>query len=334
MSLTQLEKHIQTNDLAPYYILLGEEEYLVQEAIKKIINTAIDEQTRFFNIDKIEAGNGRASEIIDKASIVPLMCKKRVVIVSHADKYNKDDLERLTGYMNNPIESTCLLICANTIDAHSELFTIAKKKGAILDFSSLRGSQLLSWCREKVKEYDCSMDKGVENYLVDLIGTDLWQLDNEINKLSVYVGKGKKITVETVDELVSQVSTNSIFELTDALGNKDLKKSLLLLNRMLQTGQQPLMILSMITRQFRLIWQGISIKKTKVKPFELAQKLKINKMFIDKFIKQMNLFTYAELEDIFSHFYQVDLQLKSSSINPLRLLEMLVLRICSKGKDM
>ena len=328
MTYSELNKHIQKGILAPIYLFYGEEEYLIQEGIKKVIEKAIDESIREFNFDRINAEGGKAGEVIAKASLVPFMSKKRVVVVNNGDKFNKKDIDLLIKYFYAPIDSTCLVIHSSNLDPYTEFYKTAKVKGIIINFYPLKGEQLISWCRRKVEEYNCQINKEAVSYLKDIVGNNLWQLDNEIKKLSIYVGKGERITIKTIDEVVSKVSTHSIFELTDALGSKNFRHGLVLLHRMLQTGQQPLMVMAMIIRQFRLIWQGKCLKKHLIKPEAIANKLKIHRMFLNRFLRQLDLFTFSELRKLFYQFYEVDLKLKSGQLNPESLLELLVFRIC------
>ncbi|MFH0926942.1 MAG: DNA polymerase III subunit delta, partial [bacterium] len=222
------------NNLAPIYLFYGDEEYLIQEEIKKICDKALNDSLRDFNLQKMEAEPGKASEIIDNASTLPFMSSKRVVIVSEGEKFNKKDQEILTRYFCEPNELTCLIIYCNEVDIKTEFYKNAKKKGVVSSFRILRGNQLLNWCQQKAREYNYQIDKEATNYLIDLIGNNLWQLDNEIKKLGIFLGEEKKITVAAIDELVSQMNTNTIFELTDLLGTKNLRQSLLLLHRILQ----------------------------------------------------------------------------------------------------
>ena len=158
--------------------------------------------------------------------------------------------------------------------------------------------------------------------LVSLVGSDMWKLNNEINKL--VVEEEGVIEIDKIKELVSENFNDNIFELTDAVAEKNKKTFLYLLERHLRSGTDSSYLLSMLIRQFRILLQAKSILEEN--PYaNLSTELKIP-FFVEKKIKnQAGKYSLDQLKKIYGQLVAIDIELKTSYFDPELLFYKLII---------
>jgi DNA polymerase-3 subunit delta len=146
------------------------------------------------------------------------------------------------------------------------------------------------------------------------VGGDLRLLDQEIEKLLTYVGPERPVNVEDVELLVSYVQEANIFHMVDALGRRDTKRAMELLERLLEGGHHPLYVLHMIIRQFRILLQIKELRAVGTLPADIAALLHLPPFVIDKSTQQAGNFSFEQLEDIYRSLLEVDAAVKSGEM--------------------
>src|SRR3989304_8019911 len=137
MNYSELIKNIEKGKIEPLYLFYGEEGFLIDEAVKKIVSVIVEPSNRDFNLEFLRGGETSCEEIISKAQTLPFMGEKRVVIVKDIDEIKASGAERLMEYCSNPSPSTCLIFTANKIDGRNKLHTTLSKNGITVQFNRL-----------------------------------------------------------------------------------------------------------------------------------------------------------------------------------------------------
>jgi DNA polymerase-3 subunit delta len=198
----------------------------------------------------------------------------------------------------------------------NKLYNQLKQQRYAQEFNLLRGYKLNSWIKEEVSRKKGRIEAKAVNLLVDYIGSDLWRMNNEIDKLIAYRG-GKIITFEDVELLVKSKIDENIFNLVDALGMKDKKLALRLLNDQLENKLPWTYLMAMIIRQFRILLQ--------IKSFAPISDL--HPYFLQKVTKQAEKYSLEELKNIYQNLLKIDTQLKTTQIEPKVLFNLFILKI-------
>ncbi|KKR25965.1 MAG: polymerase III subunit delta, DNA polymerase III subunit delta protein [Candidatus Peregrinibacteria bacterium GW2011_GWE2_39_6] len=142
----------------------------------------------------------------------------------------------------------------------------------------------------------------------------LWNLDNEIKKLVAYA-ENTPITAEMIDQISSGGNiTTSIFELTDALGQKNAPKCLKILHHLVDNGEELPMIFGMLIRQLRLLLQIEELHRLKQSPAQIALKLKQHPYVISTVLPQCQNFNQKELQALYKKLLSIDRSLKTGEI--------------------
>ena len=181
------------------------------------------------------------------------------------------------------------------------------------------------------------MERPAQEYLVTVLGADLSQLVAGVEKAYDYagiaLGKGKKITIEHVRIVVSGTPEFGIFDLVDAIGERNASKAINSLRQVLSFQEAPLRILYLIARQIRLILQAKVLKGQKMSSRQIAKALHIHEFVARKCLAQQENFRLEELECSFDALAQADMALKTSGIPDQIVLERLTLHLCDRSRS-
>ena len=165
----------------------------------------------------------------------------------------------------------------------------------------------------------------------DLIGADLGTLDNTLHKLQAFVGADQPIECEAVEQCVAATRVHSIFELTDAIGHRDLGRASQLVRNALDGGESGLMILAMVARQVRQLIQVHALKTRGVNAPDMAQQLKMRPFLVDGLTRQAKRYSQPELCRALAAVGRADLAMKSSRLAHGVILDRLLVEMAYGG---
>lgn len=320
---------LKQRKILPLYLLYGEEEFLIQEALDLIMAGAVDPGGRDFNVNVVYCRDTSASEIVNLAQTLPFMSEKRLVIAKEIDALKADDLEKLVPYLNDPSPSTCLVMVSNLGKYEKKSVTSAvETHGAVVRFYPLLDREIVGWIERRARSRDLSIQRDAAQYLWQTIGNDLQKIGNELQKVEIYIKGKKAITFEDVKTVVGDFREYTSFDLAAALGQKNREKSLLILSRLLQEGEAPVGLLGSIAWNFRRLLQAKAMEAAGIGSDEIMKKLRVIFHQAGLFKEQMRRYTLDELQETFSVMLAADRALKSSGLNGRLVLERMILRLC------
>lgn len=219
-----LSKSISKKDLAPVYIIHGEEGYYIDELVKLFENVLTPDEKEF-NQYILFAPQTPAAQIRDICRRFPMMADRQMVIVKEAQAARADQIDKLASYAREPSASTILVIVFRGETAKGkELIAAVKKNGVIFESKKVKDYQMLPLIQNHVKNKGLSIDQKSSEMLRDFIGNDLSTLFNQIDKLVSILGKGATITPAAVEQNIGISKDYNNFELVDALAVKDAAK--------------------------------------------------------------------------------------------------------------
>jgi DNA polymerase-3 subunit delta len=157
-----------------------------------------------------------------------------------------------------------------------------------------------------------------------LAGPDLHALAGELEKLMLYGSGGKTIASSDVDDLVRTSRQHSIFELTGALGRRDRRAAIKLIGNLLNSGEPPLLIVTMMARHFRQVIIVRELLDKGRRPTEIQAAAGIPRFLLEDFIRQSRQIDSKVAHEMLIRLGQADLQLKSTGASPRLILELLV----------
>lgn len=230
MTYEALTKSLGTGKIKPVYLLEGEEDFYIDQVADYFEKKLLSETEKEFNLTVFYGRDADWSEVLNACRRYPMFSEKQVVMLKEAQSMKT--LDKLEPYLNNPLDSTIFVITYKhgKLDGRTSLKKLIGKKGEVLTTKRLYDNKVPEWIKTYAREqgYDVS-PKGCA-VLADHIGADLSRLSNEMNKLFLNLPKGKKIDEDDIERYVGISKDYNVFELQNAVGNKDIKKIMRILN--------------------------------------------------------------------------------------------------------
>jgi DNA polymerase-3 subunit delta len=238
---------------SPVHVLVGPERFLIDRAVELLRRATLGDGPPGFNDDVFHGQGLDGGRVVAACRTLPMMAAARFVLVREADAMAADAREALLPYLQEPAESTCLVLVADKIQGTTRFAKQAKKLGVWADAAPLRPQAVPGFAKAEAKRRGHGFGPGAVEALADAVGTDLASLDDALERLSLYVGDGATIEVEAVEAVVSRVRVDSIWALVDSVAARDARRALAAAESLLGDREHPLRILALLARQLRTV---------------------------------------------------------------------------------
>ncbi|PKL72592.1 DNA polymerase III subunit delta [Candidatus Kuenenbacteria bacterium HGW-Kuenenbacteria-1] len=312
-----------------FIFLYGEDSFRSKEKLKELIKKFQKEidfsnsNILIFEGEKIDINKLEQAILTDG-----FLAKKRMIIIKNLFSQCQNDkfLEKILNILNQENENILIFWEKEKIDIKNnikkKIFEKLKKEKFTWEFSILIGIKLKDWVKKRIENQGAKIENQALENLIIMVSSDLWRMSNEINKLCTYK-LGEVIYKEDVDLLVAKKINENIFNLVDALGNKNKILALKLINDQLKTNNSVYYLLAMIIRQFRILLQikDLSLKNESA---NWRTQLKLHPFVIQKASIQANKYSFDQLKNIYQQLLEIDIQLKTSQINSKILLNLFI----------
>jgi DNA polymerase-3 subunit delta len=236
-------------------------------------------------------------------------------------------LAALADYLPRLPETTRLVFVEDgPLPAKHPILQLAQReeRGYARRFDPPKARTLPRWIKKRVRKHGGEIEPQAARHLAAVIGTDLRLLDQEIAKLVTYTGAERAITRADVEAVVPYAQAAVVFDMVDALGQRDGRTAAQTLHRLLDAGEHPLGLLAMIVRQFRLLIQVKELKAERATPRDVAKRLGIHPFPAGKLYNQATHFTAEQLETVYRHLLDTDVAIKTGEIEAEVALDLLV----------
>jgi len=334
MKYQQFLRELEAGRIASVYLFEGEEDYLKEEALKKLKERIILPDYEDFNYEKLSALNASAIQTIESVSTLPFKGKYRLVVVDAVDKWSEKDQGILTSYLENPVKSSCLVCLTGKFDRRRKLYREFQKNGKIVSFYPLWDEEIIDWIQERIKKEGEEIDSEALFYLKERIGNNLQNLNQEIEKLIIFTHPAHLIKKEDVEKVVGEGKGPGVFDLMGAIREKDLASALLILSQLLERGKEPLRIHSLIVHEVRSLLR-IKEKKSRLSPQEACSIVFGPRNYYPKFytdlashyLQAAKRFSLSELISDYEDLVEAEASIKTGREEPDVAIQRMVMSI-------
>jgi DNA polymerase III subunit delta len=334
------------------YLFLDADEYLVSRRVAELKRALGEAEMADLNTSTLEGNRTDAAEILYMADTMPFLTERRLVIVSgylaHLDKRMgaskgtdaaayEEAARLLIGLLDPP--DTCDLIFVDAgVDKRRHLWKgfsqsrdgeerkmigladlIKQGKMAQEELAAPDAKQLPAWINRTARDRGISIDGGAVQMLANFVGADLRRLENELQKLASYAS-GRKIVAADVSAMVSDASEALIWDLTDALGQRDGRKAMRALHELRRGDANAFYLLTMIARQYRIL---IKVKEAvrllqsartgSGNEYDIAKLVGESPFPVKKAMGQTRSYQMKELESIMDQLLRADFAMKTGA---------------------
>jgi DNA polymerase III subunit delta len=329
------------------FLFYGPDNYT---ASKKILHWRDEFEKKYgdMNSHVFEGEKFTAAEFNEAVSTLPFLSDKKLIIVrDFLSEATEDERKRMTDIVEK-IPEHCIVVFIEheTPDARTALYKKLCKIGQKVEFASLEKPDLIQWIKKRFNEKatagkfavsgtsattatiapfpsaignaaatlpTASIGAAEAEILADTVGPDLWQMDQEVEKLSLY-GQNKPIDRKAIENLASINLSASIFKLTDYLATKNARMSLKTLDTLIASGEDLFQIFFMIVRHFRILIHVKACLEKKMDRQQIVKETGVHPFAVTNAVSQSKNFPFELLKRIHRSLLQIDIDAKSGGI--------------------
>lgn len=337
-----LEKQLKNNQIQPLYLLYGEELFLLESNLKKIMNL-FGEVVKGINYIQIDDTNYQT--LIAELETPAFGYEKKLIVARNTKLVGKDGRkknielsntrEKVKAFIEENIEminqNVILIFVEEDIDSRLGITKTIQKLGTCCKFDYQKPQQIIKRMKAICNAYKVNIDDATLRYFIECCGTNMQELINEIRKLIEYAGENGTIQKKDIEQLSTRKLESIIFDLTDNLGKKETAKSLEILENLIFAKEPLQKILITLYNHFKKIYLvKLAVKYNK--DIVSSLNLKPNQSFLTtKYKMQAGYFGEIELKEILQKLRDLDYEYKNGLIDLQIGLETILCKYCSKG---
>jgi DNA polymerase-3 subunit delta len=347
---------IRGNKLRPGYVLLGDEIFLYERCRRAVLEVLVPADLRDFCLSEIDLAETSIFEALDRAQTPSLMAPFQVLFIRNLKQLytrgaKKDEFASIDAYFRSPNPQAVLIFVADHIripydprrmdmsdkDRYDRIRETLGDHCGLVELARVDEADALRWLLSEAEKQQIKLEQDAARELTDALGADMMLIASEFEKLSLYAGAKRHITLGDVETMVLAAKQRSLYELTDAISAKDKQRALLLLEGLLnasdggedsaighlymlaRTFRQMLVILEKNVRDSRAIWQALW-QGFRMPPFAAEDLIRQARRYKSK----------RELTRALRLIARADLELRSQPPDKKLVLERLVMDLASE----
>lgn len=324
-----LSENIKKGKFERLYFLYGDEQFLIDESLRSLTDAVLGDSIRDFNLNVFYGGDADAVAIRDAIETLPMMAPNRLVIVKEAQELNEKDWTALEPVIDSPVDSTVLIFVATKVDKRKKFVKRIQESGNLVEFKRPYDNQVPDWIISIGKRHKLKLSGEVVEVIHQVVGSNLTDINSELLKLSQFLGEKNTPTVEDVLSVMSRARVDTVFDLTDAIGNNDRARALDCLVNLLDHGQNEVGVLALISRHMRILKTVKEGQREGLQGAKLSARAGVSPYFLKQYLEQSKGWPDSKIEQTFAALLDTDRALKSSPVSSHIWLENFIVRTCS-----
>lgn len=310
------------------YLLGGENLYLSRKRLEELKE---DFEERFkngiiqvFNADEIDNSN----DILQDADSYSLFFKEKLLVIKRLLSCKKEFVDKVVDYLQTAKNINLIFWEDRYLDKRRGLYKIIKARGVVEEYGKLKYSRIKSWLSKQFNSKVNIDDRSID-LLIMKVGEDQSQLKTIADNLIISVKeKNKKdVSLSDIEELVEKSSEDSIWELVDSLSISNKPKALEITEGMLREKQDFVLIIGILTRQFRILSLVKYLSSKGKSSSEITNILKLHPFVVRKALAHADNFTMDQLKKLYQKLVKTDLVVKEGRFEHKLALDLLIAAI-------
>lgn len=313
--LIKLKKDLKEENYEKLYVFFGEEVYLKELYIKKLLDIVPDDGFEEFNKIIIDARESSLEAVDDALRSFPMMSDKKIVLIENSGIFkgaSQEVKDFYTKVFSSLAEDTILIFSEGEVDKRSVLYKAASRVGSVIEFAPLSHIDLVAFVQRETVAMGAKIQKDVAEYLVNIADTDLSSIKNEILKL---VSNCKEITKTDVDRLVSKSLQIRVFDLCDFLIERKTEKVLQMVEDLKTVKESPFKLLYILFGTFDKMLKAKLSEDEGIPYGQIVSELGVAPFIAKKYINGAKGFSVDELALMVARVAETDLLIKQGKVD-------------------
>ncbi len=312
------------------YLLFGLENYLIDEKIKEIKDKLKVEEDNIINYD---LNNDSIDSVLVEASTVSMFSDKKLIICDNSlfltanKSLSEEELNDLTKYLENSFEDVFIIFIVRDekVDSRKKITKLVNKVSKVYECNKIESYRLINYLGDYIRDKGYSISSSSIELLISKVGYELSNIIKELDKMFIYKGEDKKITKEDIEDVITNNLEKNIFELTNAIVNKEKSRVIEIYNQLIKSGEDPIKLIVTLSNQFRLIMQVKLMRTGGYSEKEIVTTLKEHPYRISLAMK--SIYNIEDIKDILLKLSNLDYEIVTGKTDKFFGLEMFLLNI-------
>ncbi|WP_029266829.1 DNA polymerase III subunit delta [Virgibacillus alimentarius] len=333
MSYLEVFKQVKNKEISPIFLLYGSETYFIQNLKKHISNTVIGHKENE-NLSTYDLEEVPIQEVISDVETYPFFGDRKLIIASNPvflkakpDKLPfEHDLDALQQYVNNPVDYSVLILTApyEKIDERKKISKFLRKKAAVVECNPLKDHELNKWITNIANSLKITINHDVYEIFDAELASDLNLMQNELNKLAMYVGEGGTVTKEIAEDLIAPTANSTSLRLVDAVIERNLHKAITIFKDLEKMKEEPIALIALLAFQFRMIFRVKLLKQKGYSQFQMQKQIGAHPYVIKIALSREKQFSKRKLEHIMDQLADADSAMKRGQMEKDLVFELLL----------
>jgi DNA polymerase-3 subunit delta len=321
-------KELERSTIEGSYLLAGEDEFMKEKALTKIVVKALPEDADVLN-RSVFYGNSATSEEISSALFsIPMMASKKVVIIREAHRLDASAKDAVLKYLSNQAESTCLILLIPKTDLEKGVFNTVSRMVKVYQFPRLTRSESSQFVLSYLRKHEMGITDEARELLLESVGSETTRLVSELDKLISYKGRKECIDKHDIERLVDFGRLQSIFKLQDFVGRREVRSALLVIDQLLAWNERPMRILASLGTFY------LTLLRLKQEPNDAelgakASRLRLSRFYLRKCAVHLSNFSEKQLISALALTNRKELEIKEGAACLRPLLTTYISQLCS-----
>lgn len=321
--MKNIKEHIKLNQFKPVYLLYGTESYL-KKLYKNKLKEAIIGNGDDMNFSYFEGKQVNVSKVVDIANTLPFFSERRLILIENSGYFkNQNDL---ADFIKLFPHTTHVVFVESEVDKRNRLYKAVKDIGTISEMNGMDENNLKLWVTSILGKDKKKITGETILHFLSKVGTDMENIQNEVEKLSCYAYDRDIITMKDIDEVCTSQISGKIFQMIDAIGSKNQNQALDLYYDLLALKEKPMSILFLITRHFNILLQVKDLVNLGFNNTIISQKTGLMPFTIGKYVSQSKNFKKEVLKDALSSCVTMEEQVKTGRMIDKICVELLIVQ--------
>lgn len=323
-----VDEDIKTENFKQIYLFYGIEGYLKKQYRNKLAAAMVSPDDTM-NFTAFEGKNINPKEIIDLAETLPFFAERRVILIENSGFF-KNACEDLANYLPQTAPSAYFIFVEEEVDKRSKMYKAVKNNGKIVEFAMQSEELLTKWILSRLKKEGKNITGSVMQLFLSKTGSDMGNINSELEKLLCYSMGRDVITAEDVEAVTTEQTSNKIFDMVNAIAEHRQQKALDLYYDLLTLKEPPMRIMYLISRQFQILLNIRDMSGKGLDNRTMAQKAGIPPFAVSRNVTQAKGFTAAQLKQALRDGVELEEAVKTGRMDDRMAVELFIMKYSAK----
>lgn len=311
-----------------FYIICGEDPFLVSQECERLLDKILGSEDRSVALYEPKANEAQISDVLDELRTLPFLTSKRVVLIKDAEPFIRSSAEVLMSYLDDRSPTGVLVLTVTSWDKRTRLNKKFKNTGGLIEVGKMYSNQLPGYISSYAQNtHAIRLDGQASRFLVELVGDDPGRLCREMDKLATYVSPKKAVSQKDIESLIGHNRMFDAFGVIDSVGAGQIGSAISRIRKMFEADKSAeYSVVGAFGFHFRRLFRAKALILKGASPQEAAMKMGV-RYKQDEFLQQVRRLSLPQLAEILAELGRIDFGLKTGQTTASIAIERLIVNI-------